>query len=97
MIVLPWPRSRTRTWSNTTSQETSAAETLACSTFTSGASRNSKTRSAAAAICCRMLETCASWVIGCVKFLTYWMNAWMSPTVMMPCTAKKLPRIATAT
>ncbi len=54
-------------------------------------------RSAAAAICCSTLDTCVSWVMGCVKFFTYWMNAWMSPTVMMPCTARKLPAMATAT
>ena len=51
----------------------------------------------AAAICCSTLDTCVSWVMGCVKFFTYWMNAWMSPTVMMPCTARKLPAMATAT
>ena len=50
-----------------------------------------------AAICCSTLDTCVSWVMGCVKFFTYWMNAWMSPTVMTPCTARKLPAMATAT
>ena len=44
-----------------------------------------------------MLDTWASCVSGCVKFFTYWMNAWMSPTVMTPMTAKKLPEMATAT
>ena len=54
-------------------------------------------RSAAAAMSCSTLETCASCVMGCVKFFTYWMNAWMSPTVMTPRTANMLPAIATAT
>ena len=54
-------------------------------------------RSAAAARDCSTLEIWASWVMGCVKFFTYWMNAWMSPTVMTPCTARKLPAMATAT
>ena len=54
-------------------------------------------RSAAAAICCSTLPTCESCVMGCVKFFTYWMNAWMSPTVMTPCTASTLPASATPT
>ena len=32
-----------------------------------------------------------------MKFFTYWMNAWMSPTVIMPCTANTLPMMATTT
>ena len=54
-------------------------------------------RSAAAAICCRTLPTWESWVIGWVKFFTYWMNAWISPTVMAPWAANMLPESATPT
>ena len=71
--------------------------TSECSGASSSASRNSNTRSAAAAVCCSTFDTCANCVIGCVKFFTYWMNAWMSPTVMTPCTANTLPRMATTT
>ena len=44
-----------------------------------------------------MLETWAIWVMGWVKFFTYWMKAWMSPTMMTPDTASMLPDTATAT
>ena len=63
----------------------------------SGSARNSNTRSAAAAMLCSMLETCASCWMGWVKFRTYWMKAWISPMVMTPRTAKMLPATATAT
>ncbi len=54
-------------------------------------------RSAAAARDWSTLDTWASWVMGWVKFFTYWMKAWISPTVMAPVTAKKAPDTATAT
>ena len=64
-------------------------------------------RSAAAARDCSTLEIWASWVMGCVKFFTYWTKAWMSPTVMAlrlvleagryTATAKNAPVTATAT
>ncbi len=54
-------------------------------------------RSAAAAVCCRTFEICASCVRGWVKWRTYWMKAWMSPTVMAFCTASHPPRTLTAT
>jgi len=50
--------------------------------------RNSKTRSAAAAVCCSTLEMLASWVIGWVKERMYWMKAWISPMVMALRTAR---------
>ena len=46
---------------------------------------------------CSMLDTCDSCWMGWVKFLTYWMKAWMSPMVMVPLAAKMLPTMATAT
>ena len=63
----------------------------------SGSAKNSNTRSAAAAMLCSMLDTCASCWMGWVKFLTYWIKAWISPMVMMPWAAKMLPTTATAT
>ena len=63
----------------------------------SGSPKNSNTRSEAAAILCSMLLTWASCWMGWVKLRTYWMNAWMSPMVMMPRAAKMLPETATAT
>ena len=54
-------------------------------------------RSAAAARDCSTLEIWASWVMGCVKFFAYWTKAWMSPTVIVPATAKNAPVTATAT
>ena len=63
----------------------------------SGSFKNSNTRSAAAAMLCSMLDTCDSCWMGWVKFLTYWMKAWMSPMVMVPLAAKMLPTMATAT
>ena len=54
-------------------------------------------RSAAAARDCSTLEIWASWVMGCVKFFTYWTKAWMSPTVMVPAASKNAPVTATAT
>ena len=62
-----------------------------------GRARNSKMRSAARPICSQHVGHLRELGDGCVKFFTYWMNAWMSPTVMMPCTARKLPAMATAT
>ena len=52
----------------------SAAFAFGCSGASSGASRNSKMRSAAAAICCSTFATWASCVMGCVKLRTYWMK-----------------------
>ena len=39
-----------------------------------------------------MLDTCANCWMGWVKFLTYWMNAWMSPMVIAPAAAKNTAR-----
>ena len=44
-----------------------------------------------------MLEIWAIWVMGWVKFFTYWMKDWISPTWMVPWTARTLPRTATDT
>ena len=48
------------------------------------AARVQAARSAAAAVCCRMLEMLAICMIGWVNDCTYWMNAWMLPTVTLP-------------
>ena len=48
------------------------------------ASRNSKTRSAAAAVDCSTLAILAICVMGWVNDLTYWMKARISPTRWCP-------------
>jgi hypothetical protein len=44
-------------------------------------------------VCCRMLEMLAIWVIGWVNERTYWMNAWISPTVIALRIASQPPRM----
>ena len=44
-----------------------------------------------------MFDTCASCVMGWLRFFTYWMLAWISPIVMMPWIASADPAMATAT
>ena len=39
----------------------------------------------------------AIWVMGWVNWRTYWMNAWMSPTVMAPPSDRKPPSTQMAT
>ncbi len=57
----------------------------------------SKTRSAAATVLCSTLEALANCVIGRVKERTYWMKAWISPTVIIRRIANQPPRMTTAT
>ena len=49
----------------------------------SSSSRNSKTRSAAAAVDWSMLATWATWAMGWLKLRTYWIKDWISPTSMV--------------
>ena len=54
----------------------------------SSSSRKAKTRSAAAAVDCRMFMFCAIMEIGWLKLRTYVMNDWISPTVIDPFIAR---------
>ena len=54
-------------------------------------------RSAAASVRWIWFEMLASCVIGCVKLRSYWMNAWMPPTVIVPPAAIDAPRMQTTT
>ena len=64
-----------RTESKATSLARPLASTVAGASSISGRSRKAKMRSAAAARDCSTLDTWASWVMGWVKFFTYWMKA----------------------
>ncbi len=50
----------------------------------SSASSRSKTRSALATPDCSVLYIPATWVSGWLNWRTYWMNAWMLPSVIWP-------------
>ena len=87
-----------RTWSKVTwpwMDEGGTGLPACCSS--SSSARNSKTRSAAAAMDCSILDTCAIWVMGWVKLRTYWINDWISPTWMAPDEARMAPTTVTAT
>jgi hypothetical protein len=71
--------------------------TAAGSGISSGSSRSSKTRSAEAMVDCSRLAMLAVWVIGCVNEREYWMNAWTSPSDIVPVATCTPPITAMAT
>ena len=46
---------------------------------------------------CSTFAIDATWVIGCVNWREYWMNAWMSPIVSAPAETRSPPTTAMAT
>ncbi len=63
----------------------------------SSASRNSKTLSAEATPDCSTFAIDASWVSGWVNCREYWMNAWTSPSDIVPDATRSPPTTAIAT
>ena len=69
----------------------------AASGLCSSASRNSSTRSSEAMPDWNTFIIDASWVSGIENWREYWMNAWMSPTVIAPLATRRPPTTATST
>lgn len=98
MTVLPgtYPK---RTWSKETrpARRSGSFAAPSAGSSSSGAPRNSNTRSAAAVMLCSMFDTFESCWMGWVKLRTYWMKLWMSPGVACPFTASAAPTATTPT
>ena len=96
--MMVWPGTYPkRTWSNSTRPGRSLATWASVACSSSGAARNSKTRSVAAAMDCSVLPTLPSCWTGWVKLRTYWMKDWMSPGVALPVRASCAPTTTTPT
>ena len=74
-----------------------AAARLAASGISSASSSSSNTRSAEAIADWNTLRMQASWVIGIVNCREYWMNAWTSPSDIVPLATWMPPITAIAT